>query len=154
VDVVQEEEPVLASHLHSSIIAHKTLEDSLAFILSNKLSSATLLPTNIMQMIAAAYADDPVRSILPAVLRERFIYECFPGVKNTGYFCLCWDCVLNRFLTLAALVFILNEVDCISASLVNPGSPRARCPAAVDNRLCMYLEKSRFKRQFHADACG
>jgi serine O-acetyltransferase len=57
---MQEEEPVLASHLHSSIIAHKTLEDSLAFILANKLCSSTLLPTNVMQMIAEAYADDPV----------------------------------------------------------------------------------------------
>lgn len=52
---------MLASHLHSSVIGHATLEDSLAFILANKLSSATLLPTNVMQMISAAYADEPVR---------------------------------------------------------------------------------------------
>ena len=53
---------MLASHLHSSILVHKTLEDSLAFVLANKLSSTTLLPTNIMQLISKAYQRDPVRA--------------------------------------------------------------------------------------------
>jgi hypothetical protein len=51
---------VLASHLHSSIIMHSTLEESLAFILANKLSSPTLLPTNVMQLILKSYKQDPV----------------------------------------------------------------------------------------------
>jgi Serine acetyltransferase, N-terminal len=50
----------LASHLHSSIIGHNSLESSLAFILANKLSSPTLLATNVMQTILKAYAADPV----------------------------------------------------------------------------------------------
>lgn len=56
----QDQEPVLASHLHSSIIAHGSLEASLAFILANKLSSPTLLATNVMQMILKAYKSTPV----------------------------------------------------------------------------------------------
>ena len=39
---------------------HEELEDSLAFCLANKLSSPTLLPTNLMQMIHQAYTEEPV----------------------------------------------------------------------------------------------
>jgi Serine acetyltransferase, N-terminal len=57
---LQDEEPVLASHLHSSVIMHGSLEESLAFVLANKLSSPTLLATNLMQLIIKAYIRDPV----------------------------------------------------------------------------------------------
>ena len=40
---------------------HGTFEESLAFVLANKLSSPTLLPTNLMQLITKAYEEDPVR---------------------------------------------------------------------------------------------
>jgi serine O-acetyltransferase len=53
---------VLASHLHSSVIMHGSLEESLAFVLANKLSSPTLLPTNVMQLIIKAYHHEPVSS--------------------------------------------------------------------------------------------
>lgn len=52
-------EPVLASHLHSSVLVHGKLEDSLAFILANKLSSLTLLSTPLMRLIQEAYHAEP-----------------------------------------------------------------------------------------------
>lgn len=58
---MQDDEPVLASHLHSSILVHKNLEDSLAFVLANKLSSPTLLPTNLMRLMVDVYRKEPVR---------------------------------------------------------------------------------------------
>ena len=54
---------MLASHLHSSVLVHGCLEESLAFILANKLSSPTLLPTNLMQLMQQAYQEEPVRRI-------------------------------------------------------------------------------------------
>lgn len=62
---VQDDEPVLASHLHSCIVVHKHLEDSLAFILANKLCSPTLLPTNLMRLISDVYTKEPVRTAPP-----------------------------------------------------------------------------------------
>ena len=52
-------EPVLASFLHMSVIMHPTMEKSLAFLLSNKLSSPTLLGTQLMRLFLEAYEDDP-----------------------------------------------------------------------------------------------
>lgn len=52
-------EPVLASHLHSSVLVHKNLEASMAFILANKLSSQTLLATPLMRLIQEAYDEEP-----------------------------------------------------------------------------------------------
>ena len=37
-------EPILASYLHAIILNHKTLEDSLAFLLAGKLSGPSLQP--------------------------------------------------------------------------------------------------------------
>ena len=75
---MQGAEPVLASQLHSSILVHTSLEDSLAFVLANKLSSTTLLPTNVMQLVAKAYREDPVRLDLPplAVMRHFCCHCC------------------------------------------------------------------------------
>ena len=58
---MQDAEPALASYLHAAVINHNSLESSLAFILANKLSSPTLLSTNLMQMILRAYTVNPVR---------------------------------------------------------------------------------------------
>ena len=58
--LLQEKEPSLASFLHTTILAHKSLSHSLAFMLANKLSSRTLLGTQLMHMIQDAYARDAV----------------------------------------------------------------------------------------------
>jgi serine O-acetyltransferase len=52
-------EPVLASFLHTTVIAHAALEKGLAFLLANKLASPTLLGIQLSRLFREAYADDP-----------------------------------------------------------------------------------------------
>ena len=59
--MAQDAEPALASFLHTTILAHRTLAHSMAFMLANKLSSRTLLGTQLMRMIQDVYEADPVR---------------------------------------------------------------------------------------------
>ena len=59
----QDAEPALASFLHTTILAHQSMAHSMSFLLANKLSSRTLLGTQLMRMICDAYEDDPVRLI-------------------------------------------------------------------------------------------
>ncbi len=58
---MQIREPVLASFLHQNIISHSSLGKAMAVLLANKLSSRTLLGTQLMQLISEAYKADPVR---------------------------------------------------------------------------------------------
>ena len=46
-------EPALASYLFSTILAHKSLEDALAFVLANKLRSNVLLDSQLLEMFSA-----------------------------------------------------------------------------------------------------
>ena len=57
---LQIREPVLASFLHQNIISHSSLGKAMAVLLANKLSSRTLLGTQLMQLISEAYRADPV----------------------------------------------------------------------------------------------
>jgi len=57
---LQAKEPVLASFLHQNIISHASLGKAMAVLLANKLSSRTLLGTQLMQLISDVYRDDPV----------------------------------------------------------------------------------------------
>lgn len=52
-------EPTLASNLYSTVLAHDSIEKTLAFLLGNKLSNMTLLPTQLMTLIKDVYEDDP-----------------------------------------------------------------------------------------------
>lgn len=66
-------EPALASFLHTTVLAHERLEDSLSFILASKLGSETITSLSLRDLISAALADDPaigvaVREDLRAVL--------------------------------------------------------------------------------------
>lgn len=63
-----QQEPVLASFLHMTVIMHTSMEKSMAFLLSNKLSSATLLGTQLTRLIIEAYEDDP--SLLDACVAD------------------------------------------------------------------------------------
>ncbi len=56
----QDMEPAVASFLHTSILVHASLAKAMAFMLANKLTSRTLLGTQLVRLISAAYADDPV----------------------------------------------------------------------------------------------
>eukprot|EP00898_Chlorokybus_atmophyticus_P000045 jgi/Chlat1/1040/Chrsp110S01553 len=56
-----EQEPALASFLYSTILAHKSLERALAFHLANKLSSSTLLSTQLFALFSEAlHADERI----------------------------------------------------------------------------------------------
>ncbi|KAK9862323.1 hypothetical protein WJX84_006529 [Apatococcus fuscideae] len=63
-----EAEPVLASHLHMTILAQKSFAKSMAFTLANKLSSPTLLGTQLTRLISDAYSDD--ETILQACIAD------------------------------------------------------------------------------------
>ena len=60
---LQAKEPVLASFLHQNIISHASLGKAMAVLLANKLSSRTLLGTQLMQLISDVYRDDPVSTL-------------------------------------------------------------------------------------------
>ena len=51
-------EPLLASFLHATILNHTTLENALSFILANKLASSTLLPISLMELISLVFNRD------------------------------------------------------------------------------------------------
>jgi len=57
-----EQEPVLASFLHASILNHPTLESALSFHLANKLDSPSLPAMLLREVIAEALRDDPAIS--------------------------------------------------------------------------------------------
>lgn len=52
-------EPALASFLYSTILSHSSLERSVSFLLANKLSSPTLLGTQLMTLFEQAFQDEP-----------------------------------------------------------------------------------------------
>ena len=55
----QQREPFLASFMYSSILAHSSLQASLASFLAEKLSCPVLPATQLFQSFTAAYAEDP-----------------------------------------------------------------------------------------------
>ncbi len=66
-------EPSLASFLHTTVLSHSRLEDSLSFILAAKLGSETITSLTLRELIQQAFDDDPgigaaVREDLRAVL--------------------------------------------------------------------------------------
>lgn len=61
-------EPTLASFLYSSILAHKTFEQAVAFVLANKLASPTLYSTQLKQIAEEVYAQDP--SVIQAAMAD------------------------------------------------------------------------------------
>ena len=42
-------EPLLSSFLHATILEHSTFQESLAFVLSNRLANAVMLPTQLFE---------------------------------------------------------------------------------------------------------
>ena len=57
---MQDTEPLLASFLHTNILAHPSLGKALSHLLASKMQSRTLLGTQLMRLIYDAYQDDPV----------------------------------------------------------------------------------------------
>ncbi|MGQ0287338.1 serine O-acetyltransferase [Pasteurellaceae bacterium 22721_9_1] len=54
-----EQEPMLASFFHSTILKHKDLGSALSYILANKLATTTMPAISLREIIEDAYQDDP-----------------------------------------------------------------------------------------------
>lgn len=62
------EEPILASYLHATVINHRTLEDSLSYLLAGKLASPDLPAMSMREVIADALEASP--EIREAIRRD------------------------------------------------------------------------------------
>ena len=80
--VMQETEPLLASFLHTNILAHQSLAKALSHLLASKMQSRTLLGTQLMRLIFDAYQEEPVS--FPVVITS------FVVVKSSMlHLCIC-----------------------------------------------------------------
>lgn len=76
-----EGEPAMASKLHMTVLMHDRLEKSMAFLLANKLSSETLLATQLTRLVREAYEDDP--SLMDAAVADlQAVYERDPACDS------------------------------------------------------------------------
>ena len=62
-------EPMLSSSLYASVLSHDTLEQSLSFVLANKLADSTLLPTQLMEIFNTVLTEEE-ETAAGAELRE------------------------------------------------------------------------------------
>ena len=53
---------MLASQVHTQILVHKSFGKAMAHLLGNKLSSPTILGTQLVSLIKEVYAAEPVRT--------------------------------------------------------------------------------------------
>jgi len=88
-------EPILASHLHATILNHACFSEALSFHLSNLIDSKTLPSLAIREMMADAYTDEDVLVITAAqdvaAIRDRdsACHECgTPFLYYKGYHAL------------------------------------------------------------------
>ena len=77
-------EPMLASFMYSTVLAHGTIEESLAFILANKLECPVLPATQLMQLFHEAFTSDELRAGFLADLLAT--YDRDPACKK---YCTC-----------------------------------------------------------------
>ncbi|MFO1379567.1 MAG: serine O-acetyltransferase [Chitinivorax sp.] len=76
-----QEEPILASFLHMTVLRHKSLDDVLSFHLSSKLASPTMDARTLMELIGEALAAD--RQIAAATRADiRAAYERDPACRS------------------------------------------------------------------------
>ncbi|GJP85710.1 hypothetical protein CLOP_g15816 [Closterium sp. NIES-67] len=79
-----EAEPALASYLYSTVLAHRSLERSMAFHLANKLQSPTLLSTQLCSLFTDVMLRSPeVQEALRADLRA--IYTRDPACRSYSH---------------------------------------------------------------------
>jgi len=73
-------EPMLSSFLFSTVLAHATIEESLAFILANKLACSVLPATQLLQLFHETFTSDETRSDFLADLLAT--YDRDPACKK------------------------------------------------------------------------
>ena len=75
------EEPTLASHLHASILNHKTLAGALSYHLAQKLAGSDMNALQVREIFEAAFEDDP--SLVTAAERDmQAVEERDPACKS------------------------------------------------------------------------
>jgi len=92
---VAQREPILSSYLHACLINHHNFEDSLSFILANKLSDDVMPTLTVREMFDEAYLLNPVIveaaiiDIQAVVLRDPAVSEFLPVLLHfKGYHAL------------------------------------------------------------------
>lgn len=95
-----EKEPILSSFLYASILAHENLEQSLGFVLANRLHNATLLATQLVDIFNEAMTNDAgIRRAIRLDMQVMMLDVCGPFVTldifrlNTMTF---YSCRLSR----------------------------------------------------------
>ena len=58
-------EPILSSFLYASILSHTTFEQALAFVLANRLSDATMLATELLEVLFCPQGPGTIRQCPP-----------------------------------------------------------------------------------------
>jgi serine O-acetyltransferase len=90
-----ESEPLLSSFLYACILSHDSFERSLAFVLSNRLSDATLLPTELFEVFHSVLKEnsgivDAAMADLCAV-RERVCFIKLPFYMRSADAIFCFQ---------------------------------------------------------------
>jgi hypothetical protein len=81
-------EPLLSSFLYASILAHDTFERALAFVLSNRLANAVMLPTQLFEIFHEVLISEP--DVREAALAD--VEACRERVGGGGG----WVCAPSR----------------------------------------------------------
>ena len=122
-----EREPSLASYLYSTILAHKSIEDVLAFVLANKLRNNVLLDSQLLELFSSQYKKHPDLSRM-CLADMQAVYERDPAC--------------DRYL---AIVLFFKGFQAIQAQRV------AHSLWLEDRRALSFLLQNRISEVFHVD---
>ena len=78
-----ESEPYLASYFYATILAHPSLERSLAFHLANKLANATLLSTQLFTLFWETLMEDVQIQVIKNFMDAGLDHICYFSNNHT-----------------------------------------------------------------------
>jgi len=122
-----EREPSLASYLYSTILAHKSIEDVLAFVLANKLRNNVLLDSQLLELFSSQYKKHPDLSRM-CLADMQAVFERDPAC--------------DRYL---AIVLFFKGFQAIQAQRV------AHSLWLEDRKALSFLLQNRISEVFHVD---
>lgn len=99
-----ENEPLLSSFLYASILSHGSFERALAFVLANRLSDATLLPTELFEVFYSVLKDH--KEVAEAAMAD------LRAVRERVSFTSLIRCF---FLIMCHFIHVLSIMSCFSA---------------------------------------
>ena len=122
-----EGEPALASYLYSTVLAHKSIEDVLAFVLANKLRNNVLLDSQLLELFSSQYKKYPELG-KKCLADMQAVYERDPAC--------------DRYL---AIVLFFKGFQAIQAQRV------AHSLWLEDRKALSFLLQNRISEVFHVD---